>query len=147
MKGVNGRFRDDDRIPTWDLFNERENRPPYGDVDLGDKYDHVFDLLRESFAWPHEMNPSQPLTVGAWRDFIGEDGLQPEALDKIPKFILDNSDVVSFHTYEKPDVAPRQIEFLETYDRPILCTEYLARSRDNTFENLLPLFKGHEVSA
>ena len=149
VKGVIGRFKDDDRVLAWDLFNEPENTndDAYGSVELKDKGERALDLLRETFAWAREVNPSQPLTAGVWGDFIGPDGRQPEALDDISRFMLDQSDVISFHTYETPDVAPRQIAFLQAYGRPILCTEYLARSRDNTFENLLPLFKEHKVGA
>jgi hypothetical protein len=149
VKGVIGRFKDDDRVLAWDLFNEPENTndAAYGSVELEDKAERAFDLLRETFAWAREVNPSQPLTAGVWGDFIGPDGRQPEALDDISRFMLDQSDLISFHTYETPDVAPRQIAFLQSYGRPILCTEYLARSRDNTFENLLPLFKEHKVGA
>jgi len=149
VKGVIGRFRDDERVLAWDLFNEPDNtnERAYGTVELKDKYDRAFDLLRETFAWAREANPSQPLTAGVWGSFIGPDGTEPEALSELSKFMLDNSDVISFHTYEKPEVAPRQIAFLETYGRPILCTEYLARSRDNTFENMLPIFKEHRVAA
>jgi hypothetical protein len=149
VQGVIGRFEDDDRILAWDLFNEPENTNDraYGTVELDDKRERAFDLLREAFAWAREVNPSQPLTAGVWGHFIGPDGRQPEALTDISRFMLDNSDVISFHTYETPDVAPHQIEFLQSYGRPILCTEYLARSRDNSFEKLLPLFQQHKVGA
>lgn len=149
VEGVVGRFADDERVLAWDLFNEPENtnQRAYGAVELSDKYDRAFDLLREAFAWARAANPSQPLTAGVWGHFAGPDGQQPEALTGISRFMLDNSDVISFHTYEAPDVAPHQIAFLKSYGRPILCTEYLARSRDNTFENLLPLFKEHRVAA
>jgi hypothetical protein len=149
VKGVIGRFADDDRVLAWDLFNEPDNtnERAYGTVELKDKYDRAFDLLRASFAWAREVDPSQPLTAGVWGSFIGPDGRQPEALTDLSKFMLESSDVISFHTYETPDVAPRQIAFLQTYGRPILCTEYLARSRDNTFEKMLPIFEEHRVAA
>jgi len=149
VKGVLSHFRDDPRVLGWDLFNEPENAnsDAYGSVELPDKYDRAFDLLKATFQWAREVNPSQPLTAGVWGGFIGDDGTHPESLSSISRFMLDNSDVISFHTYEHPDVPPRQVAFLETLGRPILCTEYLARSRDNTFENLLPLFKEHRVAA
>ena len=149
VQGVIGRFAADDRVLAWDLFNEPENlnTPHYDAPELPDKYDRAFDLLREAFAWAREVNPSQPITAGVWGDFIGSDGLQPEKLTSISKFMLENSDIITFHTYETPEVPPRQIEYLESFGRPILCTEYLARSRENTFENLLPLFKEHDIGA
>jgi len=147
VQGIVGRFADDERVLAWDLVNEPENDNRGKYEDLPDKYDRAFDLLRNTFAWAREVDPSQPLTAGVWGDFIGSDGLQPDKLSSISKFMLDNSDIITFHTYETPEVAPRQIEYLQSYDRPILCTEYVARSRNNSFETLLPLFKEHKVAA
>lgn len=149
VKGVMTHFKEDDRILIWDLFNEpeNENKSSYPNLELEDKYDRAFDLLKVAFTWAREVNPSQPITSGVWGGFIGRDGNADEPLTGISKFMLENSDVITFHTYEVPEVAPKQIEFLKTYDRPILCTEYLARSRNNTFETLLPLFKKHKIGA
>lgn len=41
----------------------------------------------------------------------------------------------------------RSLERDYWHSRPLVCTEYLARSRDNTFENLLPLFKEYRIGA
>ena len=149
VQGVIGRFAADDRVIAWDLFNEPENlnTPHYDATELPDKYNRAFDLLREAFAWAREVSPSQPITAGVWGGFIGRDGLQPEELTSVSRFMLENSDIITFHTYETPEVPPRQIEYLESFGRPILCTEYLARSRENTFENLLPLFSQHDIGA
>jgi hypothetical protein len=149
VKGVMSRFAQDPRVLAWDIFNEPENlnRNTYGDTELENKYQAAFDLLRAAFAWAREVDPSQPITSAVWGGFIGRDGLQPETLTGISRFMLQESDFISFHTYEVPEVAPRQVAFLQQYDRPIMCTEYLARSRGNTFENLLPLFKEQRIGA
>jgi hypothetical protein len=78
---------------------------------------------------------------------MGPDSAEPVELTSISQFMLDHSDIITFHTYEAPDVPPRQIEYLQTFGRPILCTEYLARGRDNSFETLLPLFAQLKVGA
>ena len=36
---------------------------------------------------------------------------------------------------------------MEKYNRPLLCTEYLARGNGNTFQKVLPLFKEKQVVA
>jgi len=149
VKGVISRFADDDRVLMWDLFNEpdNENSGSYPDLELNHKYDRAFDLLKATFEWAREVNPTQPLTAGVWRGIIGADGKASEEPDAISMFMLQNSDVISFHTYEHPEVVPRRIQYLQKYNRPLMCTEYLARSRDNTFENILPLFKEHKIGA
>ncbi len=149
VQGVISHFANDPRVFVWDIFNEPENENTisYPETELSDKYDRAFDLLKASFGWAREVNPSQPITSAAWGYFIGADGKQPDKLTGISKFMLEESDIITFHNYETPDVLPHQIEFLKKYNRPILCTEYLARSRDNTFENMLPIFKKHKIGA
>lgn len=149
VKGVISRFAKDQRVLMWDLFNEpdNDNSGSYPQLELADKYDFAFDLLKAAFKWAREVNPSQPLTAGVWRGIIGVDGLAKEEPSSISKFMLQNSDIISFHTYEHPEDVPRRIKYLQSYSRPLVCTEYLARSRDNTFENLLPLFKEYRIGA
>ena len=55
--------------------------------------------------------------------------------------------VISFHAYGDINETRKKIEDLEKYNRPLLCTEYLARSEENTFQNILPLFKEKNVAA
>ena len=40
-----------------------------------------------------------------------------------------------------------RIEQLETYNRPIMCTEYLARGQGSTFQAMLPLLKEKKIAA
>lgn len=146
--GVMGRFAEDDRILVWDIFNEPENmNPVYSEFELLNKYDRSFELLRAAYGWAREVNPSQPITSAVWGGFMARDGTRPDELTEISKFMLENSDIITFHTYQNPKVVPLQIDFLKSFDRPILCTEYLARSRDNNFENILPLFKKNKIGA
>ena len=149
VKGVVRHFADDKRVVIWDIFNEPENgnQGPYGHLELEDKYDRAFDLLRAAYGWAREVNPSQPITSGVWGGFIGAEGRQPDQLTGISKFMLEHSDIITFHNYDEPPVASRQVAYLQQYGRPILCTEYLARSRNNTFANLLPLFKENKIGA
>ncbi len=149
LKGVISRFANDDRVLMWDLFNEpdNENSASYSELELHDKYDRAFDLLKAAFQWAREVNPSQPLTAGVWRGTIGADGQANHEGGTISEFMLQNSDIISFHSYERPEDVPRRIQYLQRYNRPLVCTEYLARSRDNTFENMLPLFKKYRIGA
>ena len=40
-----------------------------------------------------------------------------------------------------------KIEALKIYNRPIICSEYLARTNGSTFESILPILKENEVHA
>lgn len=149
VKGIIGHFANDDRVLIWDIFNEpeNENSGSYPQFELQDKYDRSLELIKASFKWAREVNPSQPITSGVWGGFIGRDGMRTDSLTSITKFMLDKSDIITFHTYETPDITPKQIAFLKTYNRPILCTEYLARSRNNNFETILTQFKENNIGA
>ena len=61
--------------------------------------------------------------------------------------MVENSDIISFHSYDNPKVTQIKIKELKKYNRPIICTEYLARSFGSTFDSILPLFKENEIHA
>ena len=56
----------------------------------------------------------------------------------------ENSDVITFHTYEAEKLEST-IERLKEFGRPLLCTEYMAREFGTTFEFSLPIFKKENV--
>jgi len=60
---------------------------------------------------------------------------------------LESSDVISFHSYDKPDEFDKRITWLTRYHRPILCTEYMARGNGSTFQGSLPIAKKRHVAA
>lgn len=142
VKGVIGHFANDARVHMWDLFNEPCNRntASYGAHEPENKADLSLALLQKVFRWAREINPTQPLTSGVW---IGE--WSEEKIKELDRFMLENSDVISFHNYESPEEMERRIRQLQRFNRPILCTEYMARGMNNTFENILPIFKKYNV--
>ena len=142
--GVIGHFRNDHRVLMWDLMNEPDNNnPPYKAEELPNKAALALSLLKEEWAWARSAKPSQPLTSGVWRGDWSSDG----NLTEMQRFQLQNSDVITFHSYEPPDAMKRRIASLRRYGRPILCTEYMARPLGSTFESILPLLKGEHVAA
>ena len=60
---------------------------------------------------------------------------------------IEQSDVISFHSYSWPEEFELRIQQLEKYHRPILCTEYMARGAGSTFDTILPIAKLHHVGA
>jgi len=145
VKAVVSRFANDNRILGWDVWNEPDNtnNSSYGKQELPDKARYVLPLLQQSFAWARSVNPSQPLTSAVWAGNWSSDAM----LKPIEKVQLEQSDIISFHNYEAPQELEKCIRWLQRYDRPILCTEYMARGNGSTFEGSLPIMKKYKVGA
>ncbi|HXB99010.1 MAG TPA: cellulase family glycosylhydrolase [Terriglobales bacterium] len=142
--GVLSHFHDDKRVLMWDLMNEPDNRNDvYKATELPDKAARALKLLREEWKWARSVNPAQPLTSGVWKGNYSSDS----SLSEMERFQLQNSDVITFHSYDPPDVMSRRIDSLRRYHRPIICTEYMARPLGSTFASILPLLKKEHVGA
>lgn len=144
IKGVISAFADDERIVGWDVWNEPDNmnNSSYGKVELPNKVDYVLPLLEKTFIWARSANPTQPLTSGIWAgNWESNETLKPiEALQ------VEQSDVISFHSYDGPDEFEKRIKMLQRYNKPLLCTEYMARANGSTFESFLPIAKKYNVA-
>ena len=125
IQGILVDYSNDERILMWDIYNEP------GQFGLGDK---SLSLLQLCWEWAHEIRPSQPLT-SCLDGAIG---------DEILKLNGENSDVITFHTYEAEKLDPT-IQRLKKFKRPIMCTEYMAREFGTTFEFSLPIFKKENI--
>ena len=143
VKETIGEFRNDNRILGWDIWNEPDNMtgPSYEDVEIPNKVDLVFPLLKDAFVWARSVNPTQPLTSGVW---IG-DWSNPVEMKPIHKMQLEQSDIISFHNYNSPEDFEKRIKQLQRYGKPILCTEYMARPNGSTFQGFLPIAKKYNV--
>lgn len=121
-------FRNDPRIFMWDLYNEPTN---------GGLGRTSLPLLKKVFAWARAVNPSQPITVGHW--VRNNQPLWQE--------IKANSDVITFHCY---DDLPKLTDFvsdLKKENRPLICTEWLNRSRNSVPETILPYFREERIGS
>ncbi len=149
VQAVLQQFQNDRRVLIWDLFNEPDNANAnsYGDAgtkeELGveAKIDRAAELLAKAFTWSREINPSQPLTCGVW---VGDYLNKPNAVHRIA---LEASDVLSFHSYDDSNLTRQKCEGLAKLGRPVLCTEYMARGRKSTFEDILPIFRELNIGA
>jgi hypothetical protein len=139
-------FSNDKRIVAWDLWNEPDNRNfgEYAKIDPSNKIALVEALLPQVFTFARAALPTQPITSGLWS---GTDWNDPAKLTAVQKIQLDNSDVLSFHNYDGPAEFEKRIQWLQGYHRPILCTEYLARSHGSTPQAILPVAKKYDVAA
>ena len=130
MKDIVSTFRNDKRILMWDLYNEPGNR---GHLETS------LPLLKKAFEWARSANPSQPLTSAIY------------TLDKefapLSAFQLENSDVISYHNYRPRPDHEAEIRFLQGFNRPLVCSEYMARPNGSTFATIMPLLKENKVVA
>jgi hypothetical protein len=145
VKGVVGAFAKDERILGWDIWNEPDNGNggSYSELEPRNKNDLVIALLPGAFAWARAAHPMQPLTSGVWKD----DWAVAEKLGPGAKVQIEMSDVISFHSYDKPVMFEKKVLSLQQYHRPILCTEYMARGNGSTFQGTLPIAKKYNVAA
>ena len=118
-------FKDDQRILMWDIYNEP------GQFGIGDK---SLTLLELTWKWAYEVRPSQPLTA-CLDGSVGEGNIKLNA---------ENSDIITFHTYEGEKLQ-ETIDKLKVHKRPLICTEYMAREFGSTFEFSLPIFKENNI--
>ncbi len=128
VKDILTTFKNDDRILLWDLYNEPANSD-YGLSSLP--------LLKKIFQWAWSVRPSQPLTAGVWFSKFPE----------INAFQLGNSDVISYHNYDDTASMVNAIDTLQKRGRPVICTEYMARTNKSTFLTHTAILKRKHVAA
>jgi Cellulase (glycosyl hydrolase family 5) len=145
VKGMVGAFAKDQRVLGWDIWNEPSNTNggSYAADEPKNKPALVGALLPKAFAWARSVHPTQPLTSGVWHG----DWSSADKLDFMTKIQLEQSDVVSFHNYDKPEEFEKRVVWLQQYHRPIICTEYMARGNGSTFQGSLPIAKKYNVGA
>ena len=176
IKGVVSRFSDDSRILAWDLYNEagatgiashdisKERAIElYGKIGIeitDDNYSsynldeidpksikktYTLALLKKTVNWVRESNPSQPITMGIYNWDTNWSPIND--LSELDKFIINNSDIISFHEYSGKESVLKRIKELKIYNRPLICSEYIARGAQSTFEDILPIFMENKIAA
>ncbi|GAB3129337.1 cellulase family glycosylhydrolase [Tsukamurella serpentis] len=135
--GVVKAFAGDPRVVAWDVWNEPENLADSYPLRPPDKVARVAQLLPKAFEWARAGNPTQPLTSGVWAD------TRPE----IRAIQLEQSDVISFHSYDPPEKFRAMASDLAKLNRPMLLTEYMARPQGSTIEAILPICKELGIDA
>ena len=145
VTGIVGAFAKDQRVLGWDVWNEpsNTNRGSYSKFEPPNKPELVDAMLPKVFAWAREAQPTQPLTSGVW-DIDFDNG---SPLTKTQQVQLENSDVISFHNYSWPERFEKEVGFLRKFNRPLICSEYMARGAGSTFDTVLPLAKKLKVAA
>ena len=138
-------FSSDKRVLGWDVWNEPDNtnNSSYGRFEPYNKQELVLNLLKKVFVWTRSANPSQPITSGVWAgNWASDDSLRP-----IEKTMIEQSDIISFHNYDNGSEFEKRVKWLQRFDRPIICTEYMSRGNGSTFEGSMPVAKKYKVAA
>jgi len=128
VKDVMTAFKHDKRILLWDLYNEPGN---------SGKKEASMGLLTKVFGWARAVNPDQPISAGLW-DW---------SFEKLNTYQALNSDIITYHDYTDEKSHLKTIQFLKTHARPLICTEYMARTRGSKFANVMPMLKAENVGA
>ena len=142
VKDILNEFRHDERILLWDLYNEPGNGRCGDHISkTGLRENASLPLLKKVFQWAREADPDQPLTAGLWK-FEKE-------FDELNRFSAEQSDVLSFHAYMPPEPLIERINLLRLIanGKPLLCSEYMARTAGSTFAECTPIFKQHNIIA
>lgn len=141
-------FRTDRRILFWDLYNEPGNRMVFAPDKFirfpGHLAAHALSLMEEAFVWARAECPEQPLTVAAWTTPLPDEDAHPYQTE-IDRSALLHSDIVTFHAYWKAGKVSQFIDYLSVLDRPMLCTEWMARTVDSRIEDQLQIFHERNV--
>ncbi len=111
-------FANDKRVLAWELYNEPSQSLP---------------LVEAAFQWAREAGPCQPITA----TIFGGAAMQ--------KRIIELSDVLDFHHYGPLPSLKDEVARLQSHGRPLLCTEYMARTAGSRFETHLPYFKEQRI--
>jgi len=146
VEGVIHEFVTDKRVLAWDLWNEPDNMnagTTYNRSEPANKAEIVARFLPEVFKYARAALPQQPLTTGLWTG----DWSSPDKLTPLQKLQIEESDIITFHNYGKPEDFEKRIQWLQQYHRPILCTEFMSRDTGSTFEAILPIAKKYNVAA
>ncbi len=121
------RYKDDERIIIWNVYNE---------VGTCGRKEVSLPNLKKIFEIIREIDPIQPLTCETWS--LREREI--EELSEVERYGLEHSDIVSYHNYQSYTENIKLIKTLKQLGRPILNTEWLARSTGNNIQEMFPLF-------
>jgi hypothetical protein len=149
VRNIVRHFAKDQRIAIWDLYNEPTNRMIFskdGEQSFSfelEAFSHR--LMKKTFYWARDEDPIQPLTVGAWHTPNKFDRTLPMFEHPTDVLAMQLSDVISFHAYLPLDLFNCALQKLETYNRPLFCTEWLGRHAGSSFHEQLPIFNSHLI--
>ncbi len=128
------KYRDDDRILFWNLWNEPGNN---------NRNDRTMKDLRELFELAWKIDPKQPLAADIWSAVGNPKG---EGRHPVEKLAGELSDIISFHCYANYRAQRSTIRALRArWNRPMVNTEWLARTTGDDLHTSYPVFAQENV--
>lgn len=112
IQDIIGTYANDNRVLMWNGYNE----PGGGGA---------ASLVQATATWAREMNPIQPISFDAWGG--GLDGVA-----------IGESDVISYHNYSGPPGVTDGVKQMLRTGRPVILTEWMARTFGSTIPDVLP---------
>lgn len=135
IREVVTKYRADERVIVWDVFNELGN---------GRRDGKSVPMMERFFAEIRALDPIQPLTACTYRIvFWASDPQSDKYAPLCPweRRALELSDVISYHDYRDLQTSVTVIDYLRReFDRPLFNTEWLNRIAGNCVQTHLPLF-------
>ncbi len=130
------KYRDDDRILFWNLWNEPGNN---------NRNDLTMKDLRELFELAWQIDPKQPLAADLWTVYGNPKG---EGRHPVEKLAGELSDIVSFHCYADYRMQQKTIKALRArWGRPMVNTEWLSRINGDELRTSYPVFAQENVGS
>jgi hypothetical protein len=141
-------FRNDQRIILWDLVNEPAL--PYftqGETWTEKALVHL-EWCKRCIRWAREISPVQPITVSAL--YLTDHIYRNNEVILNFREVAGMNDVHNFHLYDlshnRMGAIDDMVFLLRSIgDRPIVCTEAVARTRGGTFARSLTAFSGYHI--
>jgi len=131
IQGIVYEFRNDARIEIWDVCNEPR------DIDIP--------LAKKAIVWAREAGASQPVTSSAyyWHTYFMDDSPGRRELAAM-------NDIHNFHSYffnfNEMEGIEGMVKFMnDISSRPMICSEWLARSQGDGFGRVLPFFAKYQI--
>ena len=126
------KYRDDDRILFWNLWNEPGNN---------NRNDLTTKDLKELFEIGWRIDPKQPLAADIWTVRGKGEGRFP-----VEQLAAGWSDIISYHCYANYKVQKATIDALrKRWGRPMVNTEWLARIGGDELRTSYPVFAQEKV--
>ena len=127
IREIFSKYKDDERICIWDVYNEPGNSL---------REEITLPNVKALFALVREIDPDQPLVSDVFT--LPADRNVPPT--PVQEYCLENTDLIVYHCYSELNVHVQLLRRLKEYGRPILNTEWLARPFGNDVQTLFPLF-------
>ena len=129
------KYRDDDRILFWNIWNEPGN---------SNRGEASVEPMKELFQLAWKIDPKQPLAADVWSG-TPETGYGmgdlAKSKNKAQVWAGRLSDIVSYHCYRDFETQVKVIRRLKQfYGRPMINTEWLARVSHNDVFSAYPLY-------